>query len=1110
VIALPERPARLADRAVAAWVEPVVIPTYPVPSPDRNPLFLEKRVYQGSSGRVYPNPVTDRVTDLAEERTWTAIHLENEWLRVMVLPEIGGRVHVVQDRVTGYDLVYRQNVIKPALVGLLGPWISGGIELNWPQHHRPTTFMPLDWHLEELPDGGAAAWCAEHEPMARMKGMHGIVLRPGSAVLEVAVRLENRTPLVETFLWWANIAVRVHDRYEAFFPPDVTHVADHAKRAMSTFPVARGRYYGVDYGARTEAEADLRWYRNIPVPTSYMAIGTREDSFGGYDHAAEAGFVHWADHAISPGKKLWTWGDHEFGHAWDRELTDSDGPYIELMAGVFTDNQPDFGFLMPGEVRTFSQYLYPIHRIGPAHRASLDAAVSLDVRADRVRVGVAVTRPRSGLRVRLLAGERELLSSLHDLAPGAPLVRDLALDEPVQATHLELIVEDGDGQLVRYRPAHLTEGPPPPPATEPPAPAEVGSLEELNLDGTHLDQYRHATRRPEDYWREALRRDPMDARANTSMGEWHLRRGEAKAAERHLRTALARLTRRNPNPRSGEASYLLGLALRTLGDAAAADDAFGKAGWDGAWQPAADLARAELAAAGGDRERALVLVERSLRGSGGSSVARGLRAALLRRLGQLEAARAIVEATLRDDPLDARAWHERALVDEAGPEPTFPYHAQAALDIAHDEARAGLLEEAQDVLERALTAGPQPGSEPLVRYTLGWLAERRGDGEAAAAHRRLARDLPPDLVFPARPEEVEVLTSASRADPRDARAPYYLGNLLYDRRRYRDAIRAWRRARRLDPAFPTVHRNLGIAEWNVLHRPARALDAFERALRADPDDARLLYELDQLRKRLAQDPAGRLAELERRADLVARRDDLSAELATLLNLVGRHADALRVLEGRRFHPWEGGEGLVSRQWVVAHHELARAALREERPADAVAHLEAAMRYPQGLGEGKHLLTREHETHLLMGLAERQLGSAETARPWFERAASAQGDPAEPQQEARYWRALALRAMGREAEAVAMLEEMRRDARRSQRADARIPYFATSLPTLILFEDDLTRRARLEAAYLEGLALRGLGKAVAARRALAAVAASDPAHQGAVLRIAEIERASRQA
>jgi len=339
--AVSDRDSPKDAAAVHAWEEDVVIPTYPAPEPDANPMFLDKRVYQGSSGKVYPNPFTDRVSDTKVEKSYKAVFLENEFVRLMILPDIGGRIHVGQDKTNGYDFFYRQTVIKPALVGLLGPWISGGVEFNWPQHHRPSTFMPVEYRIEEHEDGSRTVWLSEHEPMNRMKGMVGICLYPGKAIIEGKVQLYNRTPFIQTFLWWANIGIRVHDQYEAFFPPDVTFVADHAKRAISRYPVARNLYYGVDY----TRGVDIAWYKNIPVPTSYMAMKSEYDFCGGYDHGKRAGLVHVANHHISPGKKLWTWGNAEFGYAWDRELTDSDGPYIELMAGVYTDNQPDFSWL---------------------------------------------------------------------------------------------------------------------------------------------------------------------------------------------------------------------------------------------------------------------------------------------------------------------------------------------------------------------------------------------------------------------------------------------------------------------------------------------------------------------------------------------------------------------------------------------------------------------------------------------------------------------------------------------------------------------------------------------------------------------------------------------
>ena len=162
---LPEKPSSIEARlelpaapekesgAVKAWNEPVTIWTYSPHAPDINPLFLEKRVYQGSSGRVYPLPVVDAIETEARPKLWQAIHLENEFLRFMILPEIGGRIHVGLDKRTGYDFFYRQNVIKPALVGLAGPWISGGVEFNWPQHHRPATYMPVEWTTEREVDG---------------------------------------------------------------------------------------------------------------------------------------------------------------------------------------------------------------------------------------------------------------------------------------------------------------------------------------------------------------------------------------------------------------------------------------------------------------------------------------------------------------------------------------------------------------------------------------------------------------------------------------------------------------------------------------------------------------------------------------------------------------------------------------------------------------------------------------------------------------------------------------------------------------------------------------------------------------------------------------------
>ena len=663
----------------------------------------------------------------------------------------------------------------------------------------------------------------------------------------------------------------------------------------------------------------------------------------------------------------------------------------------------------------------------------------------------------------------------------------------------------GGAELIRYQPAAVHRSDPPPPATEPPPPPAIDSLEELYLTGMHLQQYRHATRRPEAYYREALRRDPGDSRCNTAMGEWHLRRGEYADAERHLRAALERLSIRNTNPRDGEAGYLLGVTLRLAGRLAEADDAFGKAGWNGAFTPASDAARAEIAATHGDVTAALALLDRALAANAAEPAALGLKAALLRRSGQIRAAREQVATMLTADPLDVRAIHEGVLLDSS--DAPLPGGAQTALDVAHDEARAGLLVEAVDALERALADRPEPRHLPLLHYTLAWLEARRGDAKAAAQHRRAAGNANPDRAFPARLEEIEVLRWAISQDPEDPRAPYYLGNLLYDKRRYHDAIALWRRAARLDPAFPTVHRNLGIAEFNVLRRPARALAAYRKAYRADPSDARVLYELDQLRKRLGHAPSARLRDLEARLAVVAQRDDLTVEYVALLDRVGRYEDAATVLRSRRFHPWEGGEGLVSAQWVVAHRELARTALHSGEALSAVDLVRTAMTYPPNLGEGRHLLAPQNELQYLLGACLRTAGHETGAADWFAQAAEPQSDPEAPAADGPYWQALALRALGDDAGADGRLAYLAAAAAEQARAEVRIPYFATSLPTLLLFDDDLTLRSQQEALYLEGLALLGQGRVKAARARFEVLLAARPEHLDAALRLAELDRGS---
>jgi len=1088
----------LAGYPVAAWAEDVTIDTYAIGEPDAYPEFLASRVFQGSSGAVFPLPFFDHIDHSKAPKTWHAVHLENEFVRLMILPELGGRIQIGQDLTNGYDFFYRNNVIKPALVGLAGPWISGGVEFNWPQHHRPATVLPTDYWIECEPDGVITVWCSDHDPLKRMKGMHGVRLRPSSSLIELRVRAYNRTEDVQTFLWWSNVAAKTGDDYQAFFPPDANLVADHAKRASMTFPAATGRYYGVEYPARVDARHPdanrLDWYRNIPVPTSYMIIGTKQDFFGGYDHKMDSGFVYWADHRIAPGKKQWTWGNAPFGWAWDRQLTDGDGPYVELMAGAFTDNQPDFSFLGPGETKTFSQYWYPIQKIGPVQAATREAAVSLTVSGRHARLGVCVTRPRTGVVVTLWDRDDQMLWHRSvDLAPGEPLLHDAEFaTEPVRVS-----VDDGE-ELVSY-----TIAPPPPApdelpvlATAIPAPECIESVDELFWSAKHLEQYRHATRSPEPYLAEALRRDAGHAASLTMLSARRYRQGSYEQAAELARRAIARLTVRNPNPPDGEAHYRLGLALRRLGQPDEAAEALVKAAWDVRWRSAALGVAAADELVAGRAAQAEHLLRIGLVTQADDTRLRNLRVIALRQLGRDDEASALLADTIQFDPLD---WWAR---DLAGQTPqTDP---QTLLDIAIDYRAAGDRDAALRLVDLAIAEAPtgNPGLVGTLPLALYYRASLLGDDHGAWESLAAAARSPRGTCQLGRLEDYDVVNWASQHNPADATAHYLLGNWLYHMHRDTDAQSHWREAVKLDPADAISWRNLGVAAWNIDHDADAAEASYERARSVRTDDAKLLYEYDQLQARRAVPVAQRLALLRGVADLVAQRDDLTAVCADLATLSSQPDLAVQLLSEREFGPWEGGEGVVLAAWDHAHYLLAAQAMAGGDPLTAVAELTAALEPPANLGEARHLLANASDLWLAMGDALDKAGQPEQAVTWWTRAARFTGDfqtmTVVPYSDLTYYSILALRRIGDQRAADDRLAGLEGYVAHLEATKPEIDYFATSLPTMLLFAEDLDEAQARSVTLLKAQIADLWGDRAAATTLLDDLLRREPSHPRAGL------------
>ncbi|MEI6950640.1 DUF5107 domain-containing protein [Paraflavisolibacter sp. H34] len=1099
---------------VNVWVEDFVIPTYPIGKPEKNPMFLEKRVYQGSSGVVYPHAVVEKISDEKVDKAYKAVFLENAFIKIMVLPELGGRIQMAYDKVKERHFIYYNQVVKPALVGLTGPWISGGIEFNWPQHHRPSTFEPVDYTIEEHSDGSKTVWVNEVERMFRTKGMAGFTLHPDKAYIEIRGKLYNRTPFPQTFLWWANPAVKVNDHYQSIFPPDVYAVFDHGKRDVSSFPIAKGTYYRVDYAPGT----DISRYKNIPVPTSYMAITSKYNFIGGYEHDTQGGLLHVADHHISPGKKQWTWGHGAFGQAWDRNLTDEDGPYIELMTGVYTDNQPDFTWLQPFEEKTFVQYFMPYREVGVVKNATKEAVAGLEVRGSEADVKLYLTAPYRQVKIALLRGGEELFSEVVSSGPQTPYLKTITLPEVLAPEAIQLVVTNLETNkvLVSYRQEQAVEQEIPAPAQAAKRPQEVENNEQLYLTGLHIEQYRHATYVATDYYEEALRRDEKDVRCNNAMGLWHLRRGQFAKAEPFLRKAIATLTQRNPNPYDGEAYYNLGWALNMLGRKEEAFDAFYKSVWNDAWQQAGYLNLARIACGRGDYEEALELVEKSLLRNYHSHTARHLKVAILRKLDKAAEAHRLIRESLAIDPFNFGCLFESYLLHSAKEQPAEAEGALRRLlevsrnwvhnfiEYAFDYAHAGLFAEASHLLQVHVQHGSEP--YPMVFYYLGWLARQQGNNSQATGWFQQAAALDPDFCFPNRIEDVPVLQTAMELNPQDAQAPYLLGNLWYDKRQYREAIACWERSVQIHDRFPTVHRNLSLAYYNKLKDPQKALAALEKAFALDTTDARVLMELDQLYKKLNTPHRQRLEFLENYLPLVASREDLYLERVTLYNNLGEYGQAKDLIAAFVFHPWEGGEGKVVGQYLLCHLELAKEALKEGRAEVALQRLEEAENYPSNLGEGKLFGTQENDIHYLKGLAYEQLGDAALAKAYFQQATQGISEPVQaifyndPQPDKIFYQGLAWIKLGEPQKAAAIFKRLIDFGQQHQNDTISIDYFAVSLPDLLVFDADLDLRNKVHCRYLEGLGQLGLanGQIAQAEACFREVLSLDVNHQGAAV------------
>lgn len=936
-----------------------VIPTYPWRAAGPHPYF------RGTDHKnIYPYPMLDNLSREKTNVTYWTVVLENEFLRVTFLPDLGGKILEVIDKSTGQSMFYLNHVIKPGLVGQCGAWTSGGVEWNiGPQGHTVCAMQPVDVAiLPRAADGARSVVLGDTLRVYGTRWSVLVTLRPGRSFLEERIRIYNATESVRPYYFWNCTAEPDTPGFRFVYP--MTLGSDHGAETFFRWPVDRGR--------------DLSRGTNYQDAASIFAWHCDQDFFGSYDDGADRGVVSFANHHQVRGKKAWTWGRGRDGALQQANLTDEDGPYNEVQTGPLL-TQGEVGRLDPSEEVGWQEWWYPVHGIGGFTFANREVAANAERDQGRLRLRLLGTGTWAPVEVRVAVATAVVARAKCNLSPRQPA--EISFDLAEEAGPLTVEVAAGETVLASFRvPLDLPERNPPEKQSTPATAAELAAAGWQSL---LLARFTEAGLQ----FTNALALDARSVPALTGLAELNLDRDPAKAAG-SARAALA------ADARDGRARFALAVAeYRLGGEAQALEEA-----WEASLDPATATAGRALAAK--------ILLRRGETGRAIAALAdygpwrqdatcRNRLALAMWKKGERKGAAALAQATLADDPLDAFA---RCMLWVTGAEgPTrlgerIGGRAQPVLDLVAEFSELGQEDLALRIVEEWYCSRVvEKDRDPIPFYWAAWLAHRQGRAPEAGSYLRMARSLPAGGVAPHRRETEPALRWALAAAPDDHAASLYLGHLLFSLGRHDEGRAFWERAARSGPASSIAWRALGMAALNLDGHPESAVALLTKARDADARDPIIAADL----ARACFAVAGRTNFTGNQQALYAQardalrgafesgrsRSDFIVLLARAQNRLGQFAETARLLDGVRLTLWEGSRDTHD-LFEEAHLELGRRSLDAGRATEALVEFDRALEYPENLGAGRLETTCDAHIHHLRGRALAALGrKADAADAW---------------------------------------------------------------------------------------------------------------------------------
>ena len=1077
--------AQASKDAPRVWEGPLVIPTYELGPPNPYPALLD---WQRRKWRpVYPYPFLDALTNKRTDKSYKAVYLENEYLRVTVLPELGGHVYQIFDKTLNRDVLYSNPVMKFAMVALRGAWVSGGIEWNFPDGHTLTTVSPIDYVTRQEPDGSAAVAIGDTERVQGMQWQVIIRLRPGKRVVETEVTLNNRRSVPGRYWYWSTAGAPATADMRFNYP--MREAYPHAFWPVFSFPKEKG--------------VDVSKFSDVPNFLSLFARDSKRDFFGVYYEKADWGVVHVADHRELPGKKTWTWGTDENGDVWVDKLTDGGGQYVEFQGGRF-ETQMEHQFIAPHRVEHFFEYWFGVNRLGGGwDEANRDAALRVNVQGNRAVVTANANARFNEIEFTVKSGSTILRRDQVDLDPAKPFTASVELPSETIGRPLDVSFKSKEGpELIHYRTDMLIDGNPDfKPATRPISDPKIpSSAEQSYVEGLAFDK-KSKERDARDSYTEALKRDPGFAPAHIALGLSYYRSGEYERAANQLEQALRR------NKDAGDAHYYLALVRRAQGQTSDAVDHLIWTVRSGHRESLSRYVLGEIALAAGRRAEAIEHLSQAVMLDPRDLKARTMLALAERLDGRYDSAQARIDAVVQELPIDYLALHEQYEISKAARHEgkakaawaqlwhLLTREPDAVLELVFDYAGVGRHVEARQILEEAIKRGSEGTADdararvyPMLHYTLGYLYEQDGDRELARTQYALGAKGDPGFVFPHRVEEIDVLRSALAANPNDGRAAYYLGNVLASKDRDLEALKAWRDAVRLDPRNVIAQRNLARALWLGANNKQEAAQQYERAIATAPNDFHLYLEFDKLLSEMGA--TERRVKLLEGAPVSVQSQSASVQsLAGAYIDAGRFADAASLLGKTTFTSGEGEDAALA-LYRKAHLGLARSYRRAGEHQKAAREFAAATEFPRNFGVGRPALQSQAREYVAAAREYDAAGQRDEAERWWQRAATEElnppTQPEEPWSEHYFYKAVALEHTGRPAQARALYERLARlnDEQRMLESEPWPPAGAIRF-------------------VLAGAGLKALGRREEARAALERALKMDPQNELALAQLAEL-------